>query len=76
MEDIAAPLPKMKLNSRGQIIHSKNYDLEIDKEIYFLLIEILIDNTSARVKWDRMFKSAWIITLVFGAINVFILQMF
>ena len=44
MEDIAAPLPKMKLNSRGQIIHSKNYDLEIDKEIYFLLIEILIDN--------------------------------
>ena len=41
---------------------------------YFL--EILIDNTSARVKWDKMFKSAWLITLVFGAINIFILQMF
>lgn len=41
---------------------------------YFL--EILIDNTSARVKWDKMFKSAWLITMVFGAINIFILQMF
>lgn len=39
-------------------------------------LEILIDNTSARVKWDKMFKSAWIITLVFGAINIFVLQMF
>ena len=44
MEDIAAPLPQMKLNSRGQIIHSKNYDIEINKQIYFLLIEILLDN--------------------------------
>lgn len=39
-------------------------------------LEVLIDNTSARVKWDLMLKSAWIITLVFGAINIFILQMF
>lgn len=39
-------------------------------------LEVLIDNTSARVKWDLMLKSAWIVTLVFGAINIFILQMF
>ncbi len=37
-------------------------------------LEILIDNTSARVKWDKMFKSAWAVTLIFGAVNIFILQ--
>ena len=40
------------------------------------VLEIFIDNTSARVKWDTMFKSTWIVTLIFGAINIFILQMF
>ena len=39
-------------------------------------LEILIDNTSARVKWDTMFKTTWIVTLIFAGINVFILQMF
>ncbi|MGN1116649.1 MAG: respiratory chain complex I subunit 1 family protein [Candidatus Ornithomonoglobus sp.] len=38
-------------------------------------LEILIDNTSARVKWDKMFKSAWAMTLIFGAVNIFILQL-
>ncbi len=38
-------------------------------------LEILIDNTSARVKWDKMFKSAWAVTLIFGAVNIFILQL-
>lgn len=37
-------------------------------------VEILIDNTSARVKWNLMFKSAWGITIVFGAINILVLQ--
>ncbi|MCD8390825.1 MAG: NADH-quinone oxidoreductase subunit H [Firmicutes bacterium] len=41
--------------------------------VYFL--EILISNTNARVKWDRMFKSSWLMTLVFGAVNLFVLQM-
>ena len=40
---------------------------------YFL--EILIDNTSARVKWELMFKLTWVITLVFGVINVLILYL-
>ena len=43
---------------------------------FTFFMEILIDNTSARVKWDTMFKTTWIITLIFGAINIFILQMF
>lgn len=40
--------------------------------VYFL--EILIDNTCARVKWNVMFKAAWGVTLVFGTINILILQ--
>ena len=36
--------------------------------IYFL--EILIDNTFARVKWQLTLASAWIVTLILGAINI------
>jgi ech hydrogenase subunit B len=35
---------------------------------YFL--EILIDNVFPRVKWNAMFRSAWIVTLIFGGINL------
>lgn len=41
---------------------------------FTFFLEILIDNTSARVKWDTMFKTTWIVTLIFGVINIFILQ--
>ena len=39
--------------------------------VYFL--EILIDNSSARVKWQLMFKLAWGVTLVTAGLNLFIL---
>lgn len=39
---------------------------------YFL--EILIDNTCARVKWNYMFKASWAVTMVLGAINIFVLE--
>ncbi len=38
-------------------------------------IEILIDNTSPRVKWDFMLKSTWVVTLVTGAVNLLILML-
>ncbi len=41
--------------------------------VYF--IEILIDNTSARVKWQLMLKLAWGVTLVTGGLNLFILEL-
>lgn len=41
--------------------------------VYF--IEILIDNTSARVKWQLMLKTAWIVTIVTGGLNLFILEL-
>lgn len=39
---------------------------------YFL--EILIDNTNARVKWNNMLSSSWIITAVLGAVNLIIVE--
>ncbi|MFC1579806.1 respiratory chain complex I subunit 1 family protein [Thermodesulfobacteriota bacterium] len=43
------------------------------------LLEILIDNTNARIKWELMLKSAWLVTLVLGLGNLlvlyFVLQM-
>lgn len=41
--------------------------------VYFL--EVLIDNTSARVKWQTMFKLAWGVTIVCAGVNLFVLQM-
>lgn len=38
-------------------------------------VEILIDNTSARVKWNLMFKLTWILTVIFGVINIFVLYL-
>lgn len=38
-------------------------------------METLIDNTSARVRWQLMLKLAWGVTLVCGGLNLFILEM-
>ena len=38
---------------------------------YFL--EVLIDNCFARMKWQFAFKSAWIVSLILGMINIFVL---
>ena len=37
--------------------------------------EVLIDNSFARMKWQFAFKSAWIVALVFGVVNIFILYL-
>lgn len=41
---------------------------------YFILI--LVDNTNARMKWQMMFRNSWITTIIIGALNVFILEVF
>lgn len=38
---------------------------------YFL--EVFIDNSFARMKWQVIINSAWIVTLVLGAVNLFVL---
>ena len=39
--------------------------------IYF--VEILIDNINARIKWELMLKSAWVVTIILGVGNLFVL---
>ncbi len=41
--------------------------------VWFL--EILIDNSSARVKWNAMLSSAWGVTVVCGLLNLLILEL-
>lgn len=39
---------------------------------YFM--EILVDNTNARLKWKAMLGNTWIVTAVLGAVNLIILE--
>lgn len=41
--------------------------------VYFL--EILVDNTTTRVRWQVMLRSAWLVALVAGAINFGVLTL-
>lgn len=43
--------------------------------VIVVFLEILIDNTSARVKWQLMLKLAWGGTLITGGLNLFILEL-
>jgi ech hydrogenase subunit B len=38
--------------------------------IVIYLLEILVDNTNARVKWQFMVKSSWLIAMVVGVVNL------
>ncbi|NLD20025.1 MAG: NADH-quinone oxidoreductase subunit H [Clostridiales bacterium] len=38
---------------------------------YFL--EVLIDNSFARMKWQVAFKSSWVVALILGVVNIFVL---
>lgn len=40
------------------------------------LFEIIVDNGSARVKWQQALKSAWVVTAVMGTVNLLILSYF
>jgi ech hydrogenase subunit B len=37
-------------------------------------VEILVDNTNARLKWHQMLNNTWIVTAFFGALNLIILE--
>jgi len=42
--------------------------------VYFL--EIIIDNATARLKWQQALRSAWIVTGIMGTVNLIILSFF
>ncbi len=37
-------------------------------------VEILVDNTNARLKWKQMLDNTWIVTAVLGALNLIIIE--
>jgi formate hydrogenlyase subunit 4 len=41
--------------------------------VVIYLLELLIDNTNARVKWQLAVKSSWLIALVVGSVNLAVL---
>ena len=41
--------------------------------LFVFFLEILIDNNFARVKWQFMFKSAWLVALIGGGVNIALL---
>jgi hypothetical protein len=41
--------------------------------IVVYMIELLIDNASARVKWQMVMKSSWVIAAIVGVVNLAIL---
>lgn len=42
--------------------------------LFTVVLEVLIDNTSARVTWKQMFISSWVMTLLCGGINIIVLE--
>ncbi|MCX7615415.1 MAG: NADH-quinone oxidoreductase subunit H [Clostridiales bacterium] len=47
--------------------------LGVMMSLIIYLVEIFIDNTNARVKWQWLFKSSWFVALCAGAVNIFVL---
>ncbi len=53
-----------------------SYLIALGAVIICYFIEILIDNTNARFKADKMLVYSWGVTLVFGAVNIIVLDIF
>jgi ech hydrogenase subunit B len=37
------------------------------------LLEVLVDNSSARLTWPTMVRSSWVVTVIFGVLNLLLL---
>ncbi|MBR5479134.1 MAG: NADH-quinone oxidoreductase subunit H [Clostridia bacterium] len=44
--------------------------------VIIFLMEILIDNSSARVKWQGMFKTSWFLTATIAFLNLLVISIF
>ncbi len=56
--------------------HPISHGIAVIVCLFVFLLEILIDNTFARLKWQQAFTSAWVVTGILGSINLFILTYF
>lgn len=43
--------------------------------IIVYIFEIIIDNSTARVRWQMALKTSWIVTAVLGGVNLFVLML-
>ncbi len=48
--------------------------LTVAAVIICYFVEILVDNTNARLKWQSMLRNSWIVTAVLGAVNIVIVE--
>ena len=55
--------------------HWWSWPLSVIVCLFAFFLEVLMDNVCARVKWQTLLKSCWIVTLLAGGINVMILML-
>jgi ech hydrogenase subunit B len=55
------------------IFFAFNPALAIFGTLFIYFVEVLIDNTNARIKWELMLKSAWLVTVLLGIGNLLVL---
>jgi hypothetical protein len=41
--------------------------------VFIYFVEVLVDNTSSRLKWELMLQSAWLVTALLGVGNLLVL---
>ncbi|HNX16798.1 MAG TPA: NADH-quinone oxidoreductase subunit H [Methanoregula sp.] len=58
------------------LFFAANWILGIIAVIIVFLLELYIDNTNARVKWQLAMKSTWVITLIAATVNLAVLAYF
>jgi ech hydrogenase subunit B len=55
------------------IFFAFNAALAVFGTLFIYFVEVLIDNTNARIKWELMLKSAWLVTVLLGIGNLLVL---
>jgi ech hydrogenase subunit B len=55
------------------IFFAFNAVLAVFGSLFIYFVEVLIDNTNARIKWELMLKSAWLVTALLGIGNLLVL---
>jgi len=55
------------------LFFANNFIVAIAALIAIYLLEIFIDNTFARFKWQMVIKSTWLVAAIFGMGNVLVL---
>lgn len=70
MVEIAHWYENILLVGMGYLFFAFNPLLGVVAMIVLYVVEIFIDNTFARVKWTWALKSIWLVTAVFGLINL------